>query len=261
MVKAVFFDIDGTLISFGTHRVPDSTVSVLEKIHRKGIRIFIATGRPKRIINNLSQLEERGLIDGYVTINGSYCYLGDKVIYKESVPLAAVKTVGEYCAANNVPCVVSTEREIYVTRPDGQFRYLFYEYLHVDRMQVVDYGSLLSRRIFQLTPFFSPAQEQEVRPFLTHCSIARWHPAFVDITGGTKEQGIRQMLKVLGMDRQEIMAFGDGGNDRGMLRYAGIGVAMGQAADDVKAAADYVTAPVDDGGVEKALRHFMPDLD
>lgn len=260
MIKALFFDIDGTLISFGTHRVPDSTVEVLEKVHARGIRIFIATGRPKRIINNLSQLESRGLIDGYITINGSYCYLGDKVVYKESVPHSIVKRVGDYCALHNITCIVSTETEIYVTRPDEQFRYLFYDYLHVDHMQATDYEDLSGQRIFQLTPFFSVKQEQEIRPLLTHCSIARWHPAFVDITGGTKEHGIRQMLPVIGVTEQEIMTFGDGGNDKGMLRFAGIGVAMGQAADDVKAAADYVTKPVDEDGVACALKKFIPDL-
>lgn len=260
MIKAVFFDIDGTLISFGTHRVPDSTVEALEKVHAKGIRIFIATGRPKRIINNLGQLEERNLIDGYVTINGSYCFLEGKVVYKESIPQEIVRLVGDYCREHQVPCIVSTETEIYVTRPDEQFRYIFYDYLHVDKMQVVDYDQFLSKQIFQLTPFFTTEQEQEIRPLLKKCSIARWHPAFVDITGGTKEHGIQQMLPILGLDRSEIMTFGDGGNDRGMLRFAGIGVAMGQASDDVKSAADYVTDSVDEDGVAKALRKFIPDL-
>lgn len=260
MIKAIFFDIDGTLISFGTHRVPDSTVRALEAVHAMGIRLFIATGRPKRIINNLGQLEERHLIDGYVTINGSYCYLGDKVVYKESVPETIVKQVGDYCALHQITCIVSTETEIYVTRPDDQFRYLFYDYLHVDKMQTADYNDLISQKIFQLTPFFSSEQEQEIRPSLQHCSIARWHPAFVDITGGTKENGIQQMLSVLGIDREEIMAFGDGGNDRGMLRFAGIGIAMGQAVDEVKDAADYVTTPVDEDGIARALKKFIPGL-
>lgn len=260
MIKAIFFDIDGTLISFGTHSVPDSTVKALEAVHRQGVRIFIATGRPKRIINNLAQLENRHLIDGYVTINGAYCYLGDKVIYKECVPEVIVNRVGDYCARHNVTCIVSTETEIYVTRPDEQFRYLFYDYLHVGHMETRAYESLVSKEIYQLTPFFSIEQEKEIRPELTGCSIARWHPAFVDITGGTKEHGIQQILPVLGIDRSEIMAFGDGGNDRGMLQYAGIGVAMGQAADEVKAAADYVTTSVDDDGVARALQKFIPGL-
>ena len=52
------------------------------------------------------------------------------------------------------------------------------------------------------------------------------------------------------------MAFGDGGNDISMLRHAAIGVAMGQAKEDVKAAADYETAPIDEDGISKAMKHF-----
>ena len=59
MTKALFFDIDGTLVSFETHRIPSSTIEALEAAHAKGLKIFIATGRPKAIINNLSELQDR----------------------------------------------------------------------------------------------------------------------------------------------------------------------------------------------------------
>ena len=59
-----------------------------------------------------------------------------------------------------------------------------------------------------------------------------------------------------GIAPDETMAFGDGFNDIGMLGYAGIGVAMGNAADAVKAGADYVTASVEEGGIADALDHF-----
>lgn len=52
------------------------------------------------------------------------------------------------------------------------------------------------------------------------------------------------------------MAFGDGGNDTSMLRHAAIGVAMGQAKEDVKTAADYITTPVDEDGISNAMKHF-----
>ena len=55
---------------------------------------------------------------------------------------------------------------------------------------------------------------------------------------------------------EETMAFGDGGNDISMLRHAAIGIAMGQAKEDVKAAADYVTTPIDEDGISKAMKHF-----
>ena len=86
MTKALFFDIDGTLVSFETHRIPSSTIEALEAAHAKGLKIFIATGRPKAIINNLSELQDRNLIDGYITMNGAYCFVGEQVIYKSAIP-------------------------------------------------------------------------------------------------------------------------------------------------------------------------------
>ena len=76
------------------------------------------------------------------------------------------------------------------------------------------------------------------------------------VAAGGKPVGVGKMLERFGLKREESMAFGDGGNDIDMLRYAGVGVAMDNAGDDVKAAADYVTAGVDEDGVERALRHF-----
>jgi hydroxymethylpyrimidine pyrophosphatase-like HAD family hydrolase len=64
------------------------------------------------------------------------------------------------------------------------------------------------------------------------------------------------MLDRYGLTKEECMAFGDGGNDISMLEYVEIGVAMGNALPEVKAAADYVTAPIDEGGLADAFKHF-----
>ena len=90
MIKALFFDIDGTLVSFKTHQIPVSTIEALEAAKAKGIQIFISTGRPRIIINNLAALQERKLIDGYITMNGAYCFVDDTVIYKSPIPAAEV---------------------------------------------------------------------------------------------------------------------------------------------------------------------------
>ena len=82
MVKAIFFDIDGTLVSFKTHRIPDSTLVALDLLRKKGIRLFIATGRQFYSIDNLGDLE----FDGFVTLNGGYCITGDQqVIYRHPI--------------------------------------------------------------------------------------------------------------------------------------------------------------------------------
>ena len=117
MTKALFFDIDGTLVSFRTHEIPASAVEALSAAKAKGHRIFIATGRPRVIINNLGPLQERGLIDGYVTMNGAYCFVGDQVIYKSSIPADDVRTLTDYCAQRSIPCIVVGEHTICVCQP------------------------------------------------------------------------------------------------------------------------------------------------
>ena len=84
MIKALFLDIDGTLVSFHTHRIPRSTVESLEKAKKKGLKIFISTGRPLTYINNLDDI--KSLIDGYITTNGAYILVGDKVIACHTIP-------------------------------------------------------------------------------------------------------------------------------------------------------------------------------
>lgn len=93
---------------------------------------------------------------------------------------------------------------------------------------------------------------------LPNCTAMRWYPTFADVIakGVDKGVGIDSFCKHFGFSLEETMAFGDGGNDVEMLRHAGIGVAMGNAREEVKQAADYVTDSVDDDGIETALLHF-----
>jgi hydroxymethylpyrimidine pyrophosphatase-like HAD family hydrolase len=74
--------------------------------------------------------------------------------------------------------------------------------------------------------------------------------------GNTKQKGIDEIIRHFGFLREETMAFGDGGNDISMLRHAATGVAMGQACDEVKRFADYVTDSVDDNGIRNAMKYF-----
>ena len=92
MIKAVFFDIDGTLVSFKTHEVPPSTVAALAALREKGVKVFIATGRQRGSINNLGTLQ----FDGYITLNGGYCIAGNEVIYKRSIPRADIEALIRY---------------------------------------------------------------------------------------------------------------------------------------------------------------------
>lgn len=93
---------------------------------------------------------------------------------------------------------------------------------------------------------------------LEHCEATRWTSLFADVVpaGGSKRVGMEKMLEYFGISREQTMAFGDGGNDIPMLEFAGIGVAMGNAAEEVARSADFVTRSVDENGIEYALEHF-----
>lgn len=259
MIKALFFDIDGTLVSFETHKIPDSTIKALEAAKAKGIQIFISTGRPGVIINNLSSLQERNLIDGYITMNGGYCFVGDEVIYKSTIPATDVEALMSFCTKRDFPCIVVGEHDICVCQPNELVKNIFHDFLKVDVIPVkTPEEAIQGKDVFQMTPFVTDDEEKEVLSSIPNCEIGRWYPAFADVTakGNTKQKGIDEIIRHFGIRLEETMAFGDGGNDISMLRHAGIGIAMGNAKDDVKAAADYVTTDVDDNGIANALKHF-----
>ena len=254
MIKAVFFDIDGTLVSFRTHCVPDSAVRALKQLRANGIKVFIATGRHRATIDNLGDLE----FDGYVTMNGAYCFSGNDVIWKEPVPRSDIENMVKYQKeVRAFPVFFLCEDSIFANFFNDEARELM-ELIHFPEPDLAPIDSVTDRDVFQMVSFFSQCDEKEIMSYLPHCSGARWYPTFSDIvsSGASKSNGIRKVLDYFGFTGRESMAFGDGGNDISMLETAGTSVAMGNASDRVKAAADYVTSDVDNDGVANALKHF-----
>ena len=254
---ALFFDIDGTLVSFQTHQIPPSTILALTQAKANGHRVFIATGRPPLIVTNLGAIEH--LIDGYITINGALCFIGPDVVSCKDIPKEAVLTVVNDAKEKNYGLIVVGERDVAVLDPQGQVDRIFRGKLAVENLnQAKPLDGVLQQRILQLTPFFKEAYEPDLMARIPTCTSGRWNPAFTDITakGADKGEGIKTLAKHLGLDIRYTMAFGDGGNDASMIKTAGIGVAMGNAIEALKNVAHYTTSSVDDDGILKALRHF-----
>ena len=279
---ALFFDIDGTLVSFKTHQIPPSTILALTQAKANGHKVFIATGRPPLIITNLGAIEH--LIDGYVTIHGALCCVGDEVIRCKDIRKDEAWLVVRDAQEMGYGLIVVGERDVAVLDPNGEVDRIFRGEIAVENLdQVRPLDEVMEQRILQLTPFFDSDYERALMARIPHCTSGRWHPAFTDITarGADKGEGILAMAAHLGLDPKRTMAFGDGGNDTAMIRRAGIGVAMGQgcdlakedesslsssereqartkfnALDSLKQEATYVTTSVDEDGVLNALRHF-----
>lgn len=256
-IKALFFDIDGTLVSFRTHLIPQSTVAALQEAKRNGVAIYISTGRPLMLITNLGQIEH--LIDGYITTNGARCFVGDHTVCLRPISRKDVDEVVADADRCDYPVIVVGERHLVVYHPTDIVRKIFVEGLGVVNLDFsTQLETLADEEILQLTPFCSAEQEAELMPRLSNCTSGRWHPAFTDITSGEadKGKGLHAMAQYLGLDIAETMAFGDGGNDISIIRKAGVGVAMGNANEELKVCADFVTSSVDEDGVKNALLHF-----
>ena len=254
---ALFFDIDGTLVSFNTHEIPASTIRALTEAKANGAQVFIATGRPPMIITNLGAIEH--LIDGYITINGALCYVGNELVCYQPIPMEDVMTCVEDSKAKGYGLIVVGRDKAAVLDPTGSVDRIFRLFLNVKEFDCpAPLEELLQQDVLQLTAFFDSAYEPEMLARMPHCVSGRWHPEFTDITArdADKGKGILAIARHMGFDPSRTIAFGDGGNDLSMILQAGIGVAMGNATDNLKQHADYITTSVDDDGILNALRHF-----
>ena len=255
--QALFFDIDGTLVSFQTHEIPASTIFALTQAKANGHRVYIATGRPPIIITNLGAIEH--LIDGYVTTNGALCFVGDQTVSCNAIPADAARLVAEDAIAKDYGLIAIGERDIAVFDPQGDVDRIFRQELAVKNLiSMTPMEKVLQQRILQLTAFFDADYERELMTRIPSCISGRWHPEFTDITAreADKGQGVLTMAAHEGFNANDTIAFGDGGNDTSMIRTAHIGIAMGNAIEALKQEANYVTTSVDNDGILNALKHF-----
>ncbi len=257
MVKAVFLDIDGTLVSFKTHKVAQSSIDAINTMRKNGIKVFISSGRNIRSITNLGDLE----FDGYITMNGGECLVGkDKAIFQKAMCKKDIETLVNYFkTVEEYPCVfVSNDTPpITMNFKNAEVDEVF-KMLNYPQPPFIDSSKMVEREIFELILFFNEEQEKRLMPLLPNSVTARWTSHFADVgpKGINKLIGIQKFSEYFGFDISETMAIGDGGNDKEMIEGAAIGVAMANANQSVKDIADYITTSVDDDGVWNALKHF-----
>lgn len=260
MIKAVFFDIDGTLVSFRTHSIPPSTLQAVQRIREKGIKVFIATGRPRPFITNLGGFP----YDGLLCANGASCLdIDGTCFHKNPIPHDDIERLVEMQGHHPIPLILADNNDIFIVGMEARQQEVttVMSMLDIKIPATRPIQDALQMDVVQAVAFFHPDEEEMIMGEVLKGSDAnRWHYTFADCVakGTNKGAGIDIMLQHYGIDLSETMAFGDGGNDIEMLQHVAVGVAMGNASDDVKAAADYVTSSVDEDGIANALAHFIP---
>lgn len=253
MIKACFFDIDGTLLSHKSGAMSVSTAECLKELQRKGIKIVICTGR---FLEEMKQLPLGDIsFDAYLTLNGQLCYDKDYQMFAGTpIPESEVEVLVSMFETEKIPLLLIGKNGrvlnfVNQTVVDTQ---------NATMGRIPEVGKYNGEPIYQICSYVPEEKKKLLKSFLDECDITSWNETGIDIVakGSGKDVGIQRCIDRMGLRRSEIIAFGDGENDIPMLKFAGIGVAMGNAEPAVKSGADYVTAGVDDDGIQKALQHF-----
>ena len=260
MIKAAFFDIDGTLLSQKTNNlIPQSAKAALVDLRRRGVKCIICSGRPTIqlpwcIRDGFPGFD--GGFDSYITMTGSLCY--------DASGVYADTPLDHDVAARFIDLRERGGFDALVLNREGSFASGHGErMLELEKMVEFEYPEadprvLLQKPVYQFCAFVPPEEDDSLREALPGTIITRWCDIFCDIVpaNSSKPAGIKAALEHYGISQDETIAFGDGGNDVTMLQFCHIGVAMGNGNPETKDAADYVTDDVDKDGLAKALRHF-----
>ena len=252
-IRVIFFDIDGTLLSHTTGQVPQSAKDAIHAAQANGIKCVIATGRDLREMSKLPVMDIG--FDGYLTLNGNICLDENKEMFAgNEIDPGEVEILVSIFQAGRLPFVLIGEHQRYINYVDD----VVIQTQEATHGTIPDIGEYKGEKIYQCLAFVNNEVRQKLEELLDECIITSWNDTGLDIiarTGG-KAAGIQKFLEKEGLKRSQTMAFGDGENDIAMIKYAGVGVSMGNGKDALKRAADYVTSSVDDDGIMNALKHF-----
>lgn len=274
-IKAVFFDIDGTLLT-DAKRIQASTVRALKELKEQGILIGLATGRGPAFVAPF--MENYGF-DFAVTYNGQYVFTRDQVISAHPLAKSTIFKLMAYAQKNRIEVSFGTASGLVGSGlihlgtnskaqvlgnilPKSWAKTVERAFKHgIRRLRPQNYNklALLAREtIYQIVVMATADKVQTLQDKVPEVTVTRSSPYSADVIdqGQSKLQGICRLAEHFGWDLYEVMAFGDSDNDQEMLANVGIGVAMGNATPLIKQLAHHVTADNNNDGIIKALWHY-----
>ena len=253
MIKAVFFDVDHTLFSHRLNAIPESAKKAIQILQKKGIYVFLATGRHRIEIEQLPM--EEITFDGYITLSGQLCLDKNyRILYENSIHPHDIEILRNEFEKKEIPVFFIEENALYTNKHTKELEKVQASV----SSEMPPIRELSDNKVYQVTLFTSREEVNKIVSNLIYSKCTGWNSFGSDVisNGGGKAKGIEEILHHYGIKKEETMAFGDGENDIDMLAYCQIGIAMGNAHEDLKKVADYITEDIDNNGVELALKHF-----
>ena len=209
-IRAVFFDIDGTLTSFTTHTVPDSTIEAIHRLQAAGVKVLICTGRaPSQMHVVLDTMPVT--FDGVVAFNGQYCFDDTGFFASQALDTADIEVILDWLDRHpDVVCNFGEKDYVYFNQSNDLLRATWSKlgktaptrYFEDPRTRALDHET------FQISPFVGPELESELVGLCSNVRGVRWHPDFTDLipADGGKPRGIQRFMAHYGITREQTMA-------------------------------------------------------
>lgn len=273
-MKVIFFDIDGTLLNH-EGRIPQSTREALVLAKERGHRLILCSGRNKCAVK---QLMERFAFDGCVCSAGAYVEYQGQIVSEKNFTKAALNRLIDFLEQTGasyglqckeyIACPVKMYDEYEKSFGTGEAAQAQEEDIEADKLDDISKTFVFVDDIKAVSKvekaFYYGANvgvieagrllgsDYDVRP--ASYNMPDENNGEISMDGITKSYGMQKLLDFLRADRADTVAFGDGYNDVEMLSFVETGVAMGNAVEELKQVADYVTDSVEQDGIFNAMK-------
>lgn len=257
--RLIATDLDGTLLGKDKRPTP-SVVGSLRRARDRGVHIAIASGRMTCTQRDLAR--EMGLDCSMISYNGSVVVQEDGTTVENDLDADAMMDIIEYCYDRGYYVqtyrddVIFTDMDSPMLRSDMDSWSAEIRFGDLREMEPMSAPKV----VIVVDPSMTPGIMHNIQAMHPSLSVTQSSPYVVEIMppGIDKSYGLRMVCERLGIDREEVVAFGDNKNDISMIGWAGLGVAVANAVDELKDVADVVASGEMSDGVQEVLDRLFP---
>ena len=254
-------DFDGTLLT-SDHIIDSETKNALIDAQRAGIQLILASGRPTYAMLKFAEELATDQFGGYLlSFNGSYMFdlKTNQKISTTELTKNEVSELYNYSKNFDFSVLIYDDSEILIDNLN-EFAEVESDITGMTIREITDFNRPSAKAIFVHSPEYIDAIQAQVTAELSgKFTISRSMPSFLEVTpnGVDKGSSLATLFNLINAEKSQLIACGDGGNDLTMIQYAGLGVAMENARDEVKAAADFITFDNNSQGIVHVIDTFI----
>lgn len=266
MYKAVFIDMDGTLLK-SDHSVSEANKLAIHKLQKKGVLIVLISARP---LHGILPISKKIVSDDMpvVSLNGGYILYKNEIIYQAAVSIADTINVYNELKAYDVSPMYYSQMDWYAEMDNDRTKK---EQRITDvKIKVQPFDETIkwweenktgpNKILIAGEKHLITTIEQRLNELHQgKLNIYKSQATYLEVMSveASKAQAVQLLINKFNIDKKDIIAIGDNYNDKGMIAFAGMGIAMGNAPEEIKLVADYVTDTNNNDGVAKALQHHF----